>query len=340
MHNVAFMHFRYGIYDSIRPATFVRKPLIVKSSQRSSTSSRASSSKFPDRSVDIIIHTELEPGSTGVVHIGTMEVDSWRDRVEIAVKIAFTHHDKSTLLHEHSIYNHLHSRNVRRVPQPIGIFVDEELLDGGEGPHALITTFAGTALSSASNDIPYDTKSVHSDPLPRTNVDCHHRKLLLATLERIHRAGVIHGDISMANLCIRDDQEAFIIDFTHARFDDNPKVQAAEMATLRRLLEIDTSRRGRSTRDKPVEIMKDAFAVQRVRPESLRHSTGCVGTEQVDQVTEFHGIETSKRPAKRMKVEVDLSALPRNMRPQEENASPKHKLFGIPILRRRRFERV
>jgi tRNA A-37 threonylcarbamoyl transferase component Bud32 len=51
---------------------------------------------------------------------------------------------------------------------------------------------------------------------------CHSRRLisvrksLLAMLKSIHKAGVIHGDIRLSNLCVNDAGEAFIIDFSHA----------------------------------------------------------------------------------------------------------------------------
>ena len=35
-------------------------------------------------------------------------------------------------------------------------------------------------------------------------------------LKSIHKAGVIHGDIRLSNLCVNDAGEAFIIDFSHA----------------------------------------------------------------------------------------------------------------------------
>jgi hypothetical protein len=88
----------------------------------------------------------MRPGSTGVVHIGTMEVEPSGQREEVAVKFAFSEYEKETLEHEHKMYSHLHSKGVQGIPQDFGLFVDDELVDDGEGPYALIMSFAGESL--------------------------------------------------------------------------------------------------------------------------------------------------------------------------------------------------
>jgi hypothetical protein len=66
--------------------------------------------------------------------------------VEVAIKLAFSTDEKSRLMEEHRIYSHLHSRRVQGIPYDIGLFVEEELLLGTEGPHALVMTYAGISL--------------------------------------------------------------------------------------------------------------------------------------------------------------------------------------------------
>ncbi|KAF8230815.1 hypothetical protein L208DRAFT_1473568 [Tricholoma matsutake] len=39
---------------------------------------------------------------------------------------------------------------------------------------------------------------------------------LISTLKSIHKAGVLHGDICLANLCATTTGEAFIVNFSHA----------------------------------------------------------------------------------------------------------------------------
>jgi hypothetical protein len=156
LRNVAFMHFCYGIYASPCPATFVRKKASIGSSspQAQSPSPEREMSHQPDDSIDIMITSEKRPGSSGVVHIGKMEVGT-SECIQVAVKLAFSEDEKEVLEHEHRIYTHLHAKGVKGIPQNIGLFVDDELVDDGEGPYALIMTFAGdTILHHGSNIAP------------------------------------------------------------------------------------------------------------------------------------------------------------------------------------------
>ncbi len=97
-------------------------------------------------SIHITVHSELQPGSTGIVHIGTMALDPSGPTAKVAVKLAFSRDEKSRLKGEHQIYSHLHSRRVQGIPYVIGLFVDEDLLLGAEGPHALVVTYASVSL--------------------------------------------------------------------------------------------------------------------------------------------------------------------------------------------------
>jgi hypothetical protein len=144
--------FFYDIYDSPYPASFRRVrdepkkapgpaelPTPPRSPGRETTPSSAPS-------IHIIVHSELQPGSTGIVHIGTMAVDPSGPTAKVAVKLAFSRDEKSRLTQEHRIYSHLQSRDVQGIPRVIGLFVDEEPLLGAEGPHALVMTYAGVSL--------------------------------------------------------------------------------------------------------------------------------------------------------------------------------------------------
>jgi hypothetical protein len=144
------MSFRYDVFFSPRPATFVRK-----------TTRGANISADSENCLNIVFDSEMEPGSTGIVHTGTMYVDLPNEKVPIAVKLAFSDDDKSILEHEYAIYSHLQSRKVSGIPQIFGLFVDAELIYGYEGPYALVMSFAGSALYSLPKDIPLFTKSVH-----------------------------------------------------------------------------------------------------------------------------------------------------------------------------------
>jgi len=96
--------------------------------------------------MDIILTSEMRPGSSGVVHIGTMEAQPDGPSIQVAVKLAFSEFEKATLEHEHGIYTHLHAKGVHGIPQDFGLFVDDEPVDDEEGPYALIMAFAGDSL--------------------------------------------------------------------------------------------------------------------------------------------------------------------------------------------------
>lgn len=100
----------------------------------------------PNESMDITLTSEIGPGSTGIVHIGRMEIVPFDQPVQVAVKLAFSEEEKEKLENEHRVYSHLHSKGVQGIPQDFGLFVDVESVDGDEGPYALITAFAGESL--------------------------------------------------------------------------------------------------------------------------------------------------------------------------------------------------
>ena len=61
------------------------------------------------------------------------------------------------------------------------------------------------------------------------------RKSALSTLECIHRAGILHGDIRHDNILIGD-SEITIIDFSHSEESANQKAEDRELSHLRYLL--------------------------------------------------------------------------------------------------------
>jgi hypothetical protein len=144
--------FFYDIYDSPHPATFRRvrddpKEALGPAEPPTPPLSPGRETTPPSApTIHITVHSELQPGSTGIVHIGTMAVDPSGPTAKVAVKLAFSRDEKSRLMEEHQIYLHLHSRDVQGIPRVIGLFVDEELLLGAEGPHALVMTYAGVSL--------------------------------------------------------------------------------------------------------------------------------------------------------------------------------------------------
>jgi hypothetical protein len=49
-------------------------------------------------------------------------------------------------------------KKVRGIPRVFGLFVDTELVDGDEGPLALVMTFAGHSLVGREKDINHLTQ--------------------------------------------------------------------------------------------------------------------------------------------------------------------------------------
>jgi hypothetical protein len=158
------MHFFYGIYKSPHPATFVRQTPVASASEQGPIpppSPGRDKVYKPEESMDIVLTSELQPGSTGVVHLGTMDVDPSDPPVHIAVKLAFSESEKSTLEHEFKLYTHLNSMGVKGIPRAFGLFIDDELVDGNEGPYALIMAFAGHSLFGRETEIVPSVQSVN-----------------------------------------------------------------------------------------------------------------------------------------------------------------------------------
>jgi hypothetical protein len=158
--NYLCLSFFYDIYDSPHPATFRR---VLDGSAEPQTPPISSGREMTPPSVSsihITAHSELQPGSTGIVHIGTMAVDQSGPAIKVAVKLAFSRNEKSRLIKEHQIYSHLHSRGVQGIPCDIGLFVDEEPLLGAEGPYVLVMAYAGVSLFGRSKHVSDFVKQV------------------------------------------------------------------------------------------------------------------------------------------------------------------------------------
>jgi RIO-like serine/threonine protein kinase len=83
------------------------------------------------------------------------------------------------------------------------------------------------------------------------------RKSLLTTLKSIHKAGVVHGDVRLANLCVNEEGKAFIIDFSHAKISSSRARMDYEIADLCALLDI------KDTPTKQENVVDGKFGVRR-----------------------------------------------------------------------------
>jgi serine/threonine protein kinase len=278
------LRFFYDIYDSPHPATFCRildKPKEAAGPAEPPTPPLSSGHETTPRSepsIHISLHSELQPGSTGIVHVGTMAAGQSGPTAKVAVKLAFSRDEKSRLMEEHQIYSRLHSRGVQGIPLDIGLFVDEELLLGAEGPYALVMSYAGVSLfgrlKHASNPVKQVVNPVY---IP---IDSHSicRDSLLATLRSIHRADILHGDIRLSNLCATASGEAFVVDFSHASKNRSRKWKTREIKDLAYVLEMDLPMEpaAKDVEKKPVVLRRSARIKRLKRKSKVEPKNGQV----------------------------------------------------------------
>jgi tRNA A-37 threonylcarbamoyl transferase component Bud32 len=58
-------------------------------------------------------------------------------------------------------------------------------------------------------------------------------------LKSIHKAGVVHGDVRLPNLCTTSTEEAFIVDFSHASESRSRDAKKREVKELCQILGIE-----------------------------------------------------------------------------------------------------
>jgi len=251
------VHLCYGIYLSPGPATFVRKGAEQEeaSEQVEDLSDSDNGENELVESMDVILYSELAPGSTGIVHIGEMEVEPFGPTVKVAVKLAFSKEHKSALEREHRLYSHMNSKSISGIPQSLGLFVGTNCEGGAEAPYAFVMTYAGVTLFGQKEEISPTVKAS-----------------LISTLKSIHKAGILHGDIRLANLCATITGEAFIVDFSHAGRSASKTARAREVAELRQILDVEVN----TPQKKPVpkNIVRDETGLRRSsRIKNLKEKT-------------------------------------------------------------------
>lgn len=171
--NLLFLYLRYGIYDSAAPASFLRIGYEHPSNldrNRKSKSPVLPSDQLPERtprtlppseeSANVILTSEYESQSAGMVHFGVMEIDGSASPIPVVAKIAFSSEEKYALLYEHELYTLLHQNGVQGIPKDIGLFVDLDAYgeEGSEGPYALVLSYAGRSLCGRAHTVSRKTK--------------------------------------------------------------------------------------------------------------------------------------------------------------------------------------
>ena len=170
------LHFFYEVYDSPHPAAFRRVPDGGKEAagptepQPPPLSPGRETIPVSLSSIHITVRSELQSGSTGIVHIGTMAVDQSGPTAKVAVKLAFSRDEKARLMEEHQVYSRLHSQGVKGIAHNIGLFVDEEPLLDAEGPYALVISYAGVSLFGRPKHLLDSVKQVVAKPISSLSV--------------------------------------------------------------------------------------------------------------------------------------------------------------------------
>ncbi|KAF8808131.1 hypothetical protein BYT27DRAFT_7211721 [Phlegmacium glaucopus] len=219
--DVVFLYLQYGVYDSPIPALFLRSAPSIMAPTRCPTPPFSPSAILTcglGESLSIVLTSEIGRGATGVVHRGTLEPANWDypTPLDVVVKLAFDIEQRDALRSEYKVYRRLRSKGVHRgIATALGFFDDSE-----GAACALVMLYAGVPLLTESQG----------------NLSTSDRKLALSTLESIHRAGILHGDIRRENILIGD-LGITVIDFGLSKQCDDQRAKDKEIARLRYLLE-------------------------------------------------------------------------------------------------------
>ncbi|KIL63789.1 hypothetical protein M378DRAFT_163974 [Amanita muscaria Koide BX008] len=215
--DVVLLYLKYDIYDSPIPASFLRSPPSIMANTRCPTplSPRIRSYGLED-CLTIVLTSEIGRGATGVVHRGTLkpEISDGAVPLDVVVKLAFDFEQRDALKGEYGVYCDLKSKGVQGIATVLGFFDDSE-----DGACALVMLYAG---------VPLDTESQRVLSVS----DC---KSALSTLESIHRAGILHGDIRQENI-LMGDLGVTIIDFGHSKQCNDQEAKDKELALFRYFL--------------------------------------------------------------------------------------------------------
>ncbi|KAF9518757.1 hypothetical protein BS47DRAFT_194993 [Hydnum rufescens UP504] len=210
----------YSIYDSPVPASFVRSSPPILANMESLAppdSPRAISTGRLGECLFIILTSEIGQGATGLVHRGTLNFDipGVSGAIDVIVKFAFELEQQDALRAEHEVYRLLRSKGILTgIATTLGIFDDCEGM-----ANALIMVYAGVSLSQGPHCI-----------LSASDCD-----LALSTLELIHNAGLLHGDIREENILVSD-LGITIIDFAYSKQCRDRKAMNKEYRLLQYIL--------------------------------------------------------------------------------------------------------
>jgi hypothetical protein len=145
--DVVLIYLQYDVYDSPIPSSFLRSAPPIMADPKLPTpplSSRAISTYTPEECLTIVLTSEIGRGATGVVHRGTLKLETSgvSGPLDVVVKLAFDNEQRDALRSEYEVYRSLRSKGVLKgITTSLGFFDDSE-----DGPCALVMLYAGRAL--------------------------------------------------------------------------------------------------------------------------------------------------------------------------------------------------
>jgi hypothetical protein len=155
------LYFRYGVYDSPIPSTFLRQPVKPEFDEYRMYPRQANANAHhleEDRNCTIILTSEAHSESERTVHFGTLGIDTeGSPMLSVAVKVASVDYERKRLRKEHNIYSHLHAQGVKGIPTVLGFFDDFD-----EEASCLVMLHCGRPLSDMKALIPSSTQYVNT----------------------------------------------------------------------------------------------------------------------------------------------------------------------------------
>ncbi|KAJ8589411.1 hypothetical protein M405DRAFT_933476 [Rhizopogon salebrosus TDB-379] len=213
----AFVHLKYGVYDSVCPWVFHRVDPLRPSGYPESCHAK--------NSFSVILTSEIPSDKGTVVHGGVISVSTKNGTVSLPIimKVGFNK-DKSLIEGEYNIYKHLQQNGVP-IPKVHGLFQDRDR----DGATAILMDHAGTRIDHVPGG------------LSETQ-----RMSFCRLLQQIHDAGVLHTDIAPRNLLVSGAGGPVIVDFGNAIIVDTKKRKAftGELEELHHILDQCASEKG------------------------------------------------------------------------------------------------
>jgi serine/threonine protein kinase len=237
------LYLQYGVYDSPIPASFIRSapPIMAKAKFPAPPLSPRTISTFThNECLSIVLTSEIGRGTTGIVHRGTLKLNSGDGSapLDVVVKLAFDSQQRDMLRTEYETYRRLRSKGVLSgLTTTLGFFDDTE-----DGPCALVMLYAGDSLFDEPERIlsvpdwyVSQTRARFDIPTLNSPSCVNNSRSALSTLASIHRAGILHGDIRQENILVSN-SGVTIIDFSHSKQCDDQGAMHKEYARLGSLL--------------------------------------------------------------------------------------------------------